>query len=198
MFVFNEAFFRKVEITFGDEAVERVRSWQELIIEINDNSAPDQLYEVNRFFNQLEFIDDLSHWNKNDYWATPVEFIATNGGDCEDFSIAKYFSLRALGIPSEKLRLMYVKALDYNMAHMVLAYYETPTSIPLILDNLNRNILRATKRRDLQPVYSFNGDGLWLAKEQGQGKKVQKGGNNSLWEDLNKRMMQEFNNNEDK
>ncbi|MGO4891720.1 transglutaminase-like cysteine peptidase [Flavobacterium sp. W21_SRS_FM6] len=194
---FSEALFKKVQLLYGDNAVKRVRDWQELIDDNSTSGIPDQLYEVNRFFNQLEFVDDLSHWNKNDYWATPVEFLATNGGDCEDFSIAKYFSLRALGVPTEKLRLMYVKALRYNMAHMVLAYYDTPTSIPLVLDNLNRDILPANKRRDLQPVYSFNGDGLWLAKEQGQGKQVQKGGNNGLWEDLNKRMMQELNNNED-
>ena len=196
-FLFNDALFQKVQLRYGIEASQRVKDWQVLIDKHTGSSTADQLYEVNLFFNRLEFIDDLRHWNKNDYWATPVEFLATNGGDCEDFSIAKYFSLRALGVPTEKLRLMYVKALRYNMAHMVLAYYETPTSVPLVLDNLNRDILPANKRRDLQPVYSFNGDGLWLAKEQGQGKQVQKGGNNSLWDDLNKRMMQELNNNED-
>ena len=196
-FLFNDALFQRVQLRYGIEASQRVKDWQVLIDKHTDSSTADQLYEVNLFFNRLEFIDDLRHWNKNDYWATPVEFLATNGGDCEDFSIAKYFSLRALGVPTEKLRLMYVKALRYNMAHMVLAYYETPTSVPLVLDNLNRDILPANKRRDLQPVYSFNGDGLWLAKEQGQGKQVQKGGNNSLWDDLNKRMMQELNNNED-
>jgi predicted transglutaminase-like cysteine proteinase len=195
-FVFNEALFQKVQLRFGIEASNRVRDWQEVIADNKNSDTADQLYEVNLFFNRLEFVDDLKHWNKNDYWATPVEFLSTNGGDCEDFSIAKYFSLRAMGVPAVKLRLMYVKALRYNMAHMVLAYYETPKSIPLVLDNLNKDILPANKRRDLRPVYSFNGEGLWMAKEQGRGKKVQEGGNNSLWEDLNKRMMQELNNKE--
>jgi predicted transglutaminase-like cysteine proteinase len=197
-FVFNEALFQKVQVRFGIEASNRVRDWQEVIADNKNSDTADQLYEVNRFFNRLEFVDDLKHWNKNDYWATPVEFLSTNGGDCEDFSIAKYFSLRAMGVPAVKLRLMYVKALRYNMAHMVLAYYETPKSIPLVLDNLNKDILPANKRRDLRPVYSFNGEGLWMAKEQGRGKQVQEGGNNDLWEDLNKRMMQELNNKEDK
>jgi predicted transglutaminase-like cysteine proteinase len=195
-FVFNEALFQKVQLRFGIEASNRVRDWQEVIADNKNSDTADQLYEVNLFFNRLEFVDDLKHWNKNDYWATPVEFLSTNGGDCEDFSIAKYFSLRAMGVPAVKLRLMYVKALRYNMAHMVLAYYETPKSIPLVLDNLNKDILPANKRRDLRPVYSFNGEGLWMAKEQGRGKKVQEGGNNDLWEDLNKRMMQELNNKE--
>ena len=197
-FVFNEALFQKVLVRFGIEASNRVRDWKEVIADNKNSDTADQLYEVNRFFNRLEFVDDLKHWNKNDYWATPVEFLSTNGGDCEDFSIAKYFSLRAMGVPAVKLRLMYVKALRYNMAHMVLAYYETPKSIPLVLDNLNKDILPANKRRDLRPVYSFNGEGLWMAKEQGRGKQVQEGGNNDLWEDLNKRMMQELNNKEDK
>jgi predicted transglutaminase-like cysteine proteinase len=196
-FVFNEALFQKVQLRFGIEASNRVRDWQEVIADNKNSDTADQLYEVNLFFNRLEFVDDLKHWNKNDYWATPVEFLSTNGGDCEDFSIAKYFSLRAMGVPAVKLRLMYVKALRYNMAHMVLAYYETPKSIPLVLDNLNKDILPANKRRDLRPVYSFNGEGLWMAKEQGRGKQVQEGGNNDLWEDLNKRMMQELNNKED-
>jgi predicted transglutaminase-like cysteine proteinase len=195
---FNEKLFAYVYKEFGSKAETAVRDWQELIDDNNNSSTAVQLYEVNRFFNRLEFVDDLTHWKKNDYWATPVEFLSTNGGDCEDFSIAKYFSLRALGVPAEKLRLMYVKALRYDMAHMVLAYYETPLSIPLVLDNLNPDILSANKRRDLKPVYSFNGDGLWIAKEKGQGKQVQQGGNNNLWEDLNKRMIQESNNNKDK
>jgi predicted transglutaminase-like cysteine proteinase len=195
--VFTQALFDAIRTSYGDSAQKRVQDWQEVIQDNRDESLDEQLYNVNRFFNQVEFVDDINHWKKNDYWATPVEFLSTNGGDCEDFSIAKYFSLRALGVPAVKLRLMYVKALRYNMAHMVLAYYETPKSIPLVLDNLNKDILPANKRRDLRPVYSFNGEGLWMAKEQGRGKQVQEGGNNDLWEDLNKRMMQELNNKED-
>ncbi len=95
-----------------------------------------------------------------------------------------------MGVPTEKLRLMYVKAIRLNQAHMVLAYYETPESIPLVLDNINPRILPANKRRDLLPIYSFNGNGLWLAKSQGRGQQVQSGGNNRLWEDLNTRIEQ--------
>jgi predicted transglutaminase-like cysteine proteinase len=196
--VFTQALFESIRVNYGDDAQKRVKDWQEILDDNRDKDIDEQLYSINRFFNRLEFVDDLKHWNKNDYWATPVEFLSTNGGDCEDFSIAKYFSLRDMGVSAEKLRLMYVKALRYNMAHMVLAYYETPKSIPLILDNLNKDILPANKRRDLRPVYSFNGEGLWIAKEQGRGKQVQEGGNNVLWEDLKKRMIQELNNKYDK
>ena len=165
-----------------------MQDWQQLLNTSYTLPIDEKLYQVNNFFNELEFVDDIDHWGKDDYWATPVEFLATEGGDCEDFVIAKYFSLKELGVPAEKLRLMYVTATRLRQAHMVLAYYEEPNSVPLVLDNINRRILPASRRRDLLPVYSFNGDGLWLAKEQGRGQKVQQGGNNNLWNDLNKRM----------
>jgi predicted transglutaminase-like cysteine proteinase len=186
--VFNDALFNKVRAKYDDDALERVKDWQQLLNNSQTLPIDEKLYRVNNFFNELEFVDDIDHWDKDDYWATPVEFLATQGGDCEDFVIAKYFSLKELGVPAEKLRLMYVTATRLRQAHMVLAYYAEPNSVPLVLDNINRRILPASRRRDLLPVYSFNGDGLWLAKEQGRGQKVQQGGNNNLWNDLNKRM----------
>ncbi len=186
--VFNDELYNKIRSQYDDDALQRVRDWQTLLSENLDLPIDEKLYRVNNFFNELEFVDDIDHWGKDDYWATPVEFLATEGGDCEDFVIAKYFSLKELGVPAEKLRLMYVTATRLRQAHMVLAYYEQSNSVPLVLDNINRRILPASRRRDLLPVYSFNGDGLWLAKEQGRGQKVQQGGNNNLWNDLNKRM----------
>ncbi len=188
--LFSAKLYENVEAKYGSDAVESVREWEEVVNQNMNADVDEKLYEINNFFNQLEFVDDIKHWEKADYWATPVEFLATNAGDCEDFSIAKYFSLTAMGVPKEKLRLMYVKALRLNQAHMVLAYYETPNAIPLVLDNIERRILPASKRRDLLPIYSFNGDGLWLAKSAGRGQQVQSGGNNNLWEDLNKRIEQ--------
>lgn len=188
--LFTPELYINVFNKYGEQAQQRVKDWESVISANQNANIDEQLYEINSFFNQLEFIDDIKHWGKNDYWATPIEFLATEGGDCEDFTIAKYFSLRALGVPTEKLRLMYVKAVRLNQAHMVLAYYHTPNAIPLVLDNINPRILPANKRRDLLPVYSFNGDGLWMAKSQGRGKQLQSGGNNSLWEELNKRIQQ--------
>lgn len=188
--IFNEQLFSAVREQYGEDAEQRVRDWQQVIDENQNSDVDEKLYEINNFFNELEFLDDIDHWNQTDYWATPIEFLATNAGDCEDFTIAKYFSLTSMGVPTEKLRLMYVKAVRLNQAHMVLAYYETPESIPLVLDNINPRILPASRRRDLLPVYSFNGNGLWLARSQGRGRQVQSGGNNKLWEDLNKRIQQ--------
>jgi len=189
---FNDRLFSQVAMRYDADAEARVRAWQQILIENKSASVADQLYEINRFFNEIPFVDDITHWGQRDYWATPIEFLGTNGGDCEDFTIAKYFSLRDLGVPTEKLRLMYVTVTKPRQAHMVLAYYETPNSIPLVLDNINKRILPASQRRDLIPVYSFNGEGLWLAKEQGRGRQMQGKNNNTLWQDLNERMQQGF------
>ncbi|BBL74930.1 transglutaminase-like cysteine peptidase [Methylomagnum ishizawai] len=151
---------------YGPEARGRVDAWLGLISQHRGKTEPEQIALVNDFFNRLEFVGDDEHWGQADYWATPVETLATNGGDCEDFSIAKYFTLRSLGVPEERLRLVYVKAVKLDQAHMVLTYTATPGAVPWVLDNLDKAIKPATQRTDLQPVYSFNVQGLWLAKER--------------------------------
>ena len=154
----------RINQEYGEYARQRVVYWQELIRSGAGLSDREKLRRVNDFFNALEFVNDIDHWGKKDYWATPLETLVSNGGDCEDFSIAKYFSLLEMGIPADKMRLTYVKALRLNQAHMVLTYFPSADDDPLVLDNLDKEISPATRRDDLQPVYSFNGDGLWLAK----------------------------------
>ncbi|AMJ86448.1 transglutaminase-like cysteine peptidase [Alteromonas sp. Mac1] len=182
--IFTPAVYSRVEALFGKNASSDVAKWRQLVANSQNEDIDEKLYQVNRFFNRFEFVDDLKHWRQPDYWATPIEFIATGAGDCEDYSIAKYFSLIELGIPESQLRLMYVTALELNQPHMVLAYYPSPTSIPLVLDNINRRILPANKRRDLAPVYSFNGEGLWAAKSMGTGRKLRGSGPMKMWDDM--------------
>lgn len=177
-----------VKNKYGAQAITRLLDWQNLIND--DLSASDlaKLKKVNDFFNQVQFIDDQLLWKKSDYWSTPVEFLVRNGGDCEDFSIAKYFTLKKMGIDEEKLNMTYVKALELNQAHMVVTYYETAAAEPLVLDNLNPEILAASERNDLMPVFSFNGSGLWLAKERSRGKKIGTSDRYKIWMDLLARM----------
>jgi predicted transglutaminase-like cysteine proteinase len=177
-----------MEKQYGIGAKKRLLAWQALIRTDLSETDRDKLEKVNDFFNKIRFVDDRIHWKKKDYWATPVEFLSTNGGDCEDFSLAKYFTLKALGVDESKLNLTYVKALELNQAHMVLTYYATPRAEPLVLDNLIQDIRPASKRRDLLPVYSFNGSGLWLAKVRGKGQRVGDSDRLKLWQDLLKRM----------
>ena len=181
----------KAQSRYGNlgAAEQRIQAWDELIQSSTGLAEKQQLAEVNRFFNrQLRFTDDIRLWRANDYWATPIEALVKGAGDCEDYSIAKYFTLRRLGIPSEKLRITYVKALRQNQAHMVLTYYSSPTAEPLVLDNLIGEIRPASQRKDLLPVYAFNAEGLYLP---GSNSKKSDSKKLSLWQDLLQKMRAE-------
>ncbi|MBU1281872.1 MAG: transglutaminase-like cysteine peptidase [Gammaproteobacteria bacterium] len=182
---------KNAESRYGNlgAAKQRIQAWEAQIKASTDSSERDKLTEVNRFFNrQIRFVDDIQLWKQNDYWATPVEMLVKGAGDCEDYSIAKYFTLRRLGIPSDKLRITYVKALNYNQAHMVLTYYASPGAEPLVLDNLINEIKPASQRKDLLPVYAFNAEGLYLA---GSNSKKSDSKKLSRWQDILKKMRTE-------
>lgn len=184
------------ERKYGLPARQRLAAWQRLIDSARGRPLAEQLQRTNDFFNRLPFVADAEHWGRDDYWATPTEMLVSNGGDCEDFSIAKYFTLLALGVPRDSLKLTYVKARNWNpvsQAHMVLSYYPAAGGIPLVLDNLIPEIRPASERPDLTPVYAFNGAGLWLARKRGEGRSVAGGpGNIAFWRDLNRRIGKEF------
>jgi len=193
LFTLPEELLNTAESQYGELARRRLLAWQTLIHDNSSNSDMDKLKKTNEFFNRMQFIADSIQWGKSDYWATPVEFLSSGGGDCEDFSLAKYFTLKALGIEEEKLNMTYVKAMQLNQAHMVVTYYPSPGAIPLVLDNLVADIQPATSRKDLLPVYSFNGSGLWLAKSRGKGKQVGSSDRLKRWQDLLSRMPEELN-----
>lgn len=181
---------RKVLISrFGPAQAGVFAEWQEMLASGGSVSDTEKLRRVNRFFNRnIAFDDDLVIWGQSDYWATPIETIGRGRGDCEDFAVAKYFSLLNLGIPVGKLRLIYVRAQQNGragqvlQAHMVLAYYANSEAEALILDNLNPEILPASRRLDLDPIFSFNSTGLW----QGAGKQSSRS-NLSRWQNLQAR-----------
>ncbi len=167
---------------YGDDGYDRMHGLAALIDEGRSESDWDRLHLVNDYVNrQINFVSDQQHYGRPDYWATPVESLGAGAGDCEDYAIAKYYALRAMGVPDEKLRLMYVRALRQNEPHMVLVYFEQPDQYPLVLDNLQPQIRSAIERNDLKPVYSFNASGLWLAKAGGLGNKVQNSQGSSQW-----------------
>ena len=171
---------------FGNAPLALFTDWKTMLDEGSKLGEKEKLRRVNDFFNQrIAFDDDISTWGQSDYWATPLETIGMGRGDCEDFAIAKYYSLLAMGMPVARLRLVYVRARQSGpagpvlQAHMVLAYYPTPSAEPLILDNLKPDILPASRRTDLSPIFSFNSAGLW----QGTGNQSSKS-TLSRWQDL--------------
>ncbi|MBV7552578.1 transglutaminase-like cysteine peptidase [Pseudomonas sp. PDM28] len=184
---------RRAQALYGPlgEGQQRINDWQYLLASQKQIGESEQLNVVNRFFNkQVRYVEDIDLWHEVDYWETPIEALWKGAGDCEDYAIAKYFSLRHLGVASEKLRITYVKALTQNRAHMVLTYYSSPEAEPLVLDSLIDAIKPASQRKDLLPVYSFNAEGLWLPGAKGN-KKVGDTKRLSRWQDVLKKMQAE-------
>lgn len=188
----------RLERQFGRGTSERLEGWKAYVRDMARPEATARsaggdglLQPVNRFFNRLPSATDLAHWGVEDYWATPSETLASNGADCEDFAIAKYFTLKELGIPIARLRLIYVKTGRSGNAHMVLAYYPEPQSDPLILDNLDGSIRPASDRPDLIPVYSFNDEDLLFSREGAPAVRVS-ATSNRKWRDVLEKLEREL------
>ncbi len=154
---------------YGQDTANVVDNWHLEIEKMRGMDEQRKLALTNRFINdRIRWVQDPEAWGMKDYWATPLETMGKGMGDCEDFAIFKYATLILAGIDVNKLRITYVKAQmggpnsQIHAAHMVLAYYETPSAEPLILDNLITDILPGSRRTDLKPVYGFNSKGLWV------------------------------------
>lgn len=148
----------------GPRVLEQAQALVQLIEHCSTLDDAQRLAAVNDFFNQrLAFKEDQVVWGVPDYWASPLESLSKRAGDCEDYAIAKYFALASSGVTVARLRMVYVRARlgGQSLAHMVLAYYAQPSAEPLILDNLRPEVLPASLRPDLTPVFSFNTEGLW-------------------------------------
>ena len=154
---------------YGNNGAASVIAWRDLLSRSAGQPEAVKLRLVNEFFNRkIRFDDDSKIWGVADYWATPLEVMGRGEGDCEDFAIAKYATLKLMGVPSAKMRLTYVKARiggpqsTLVQAHMVLSYYQAPEDEPLVLDNLISDIRPASRRPDLTTVFGFNAEGLWV------------------------------------
>lgn len=165
---------------YGQVAQRNIQELNLLIQSVQSATDMEKLKKVNDFFNQkIRFTDDLELWGTSDYWATPLESIGRQAGDCEDFTIAKYVFLKMLNIDNNRMRLTYVRASLVNdgrqtlVAHMVLSYYATPQSEPLILDNLTLKFYLplAEKIYPLFLVLTIKRYGLVQAANQNQNRR---------------------------
>lgn len=187
----NSDIIARAKQLYGDTGHHRIKTWLNFIDDSTNKSEWQKIHLVNDFFNKhINYKTDEELWHKKDYWATPLESLGVGMGDCEDYVIAKYFTLIALGVPEEKIRLMYVRQRTVNQPHMVLIYFEELNQIPLVLDNFDTKLVPANKRNDLKPIYSFNGQGLWLAKSKGLGNKVKNSTGVSAWNTMLERIEQ--------
>lgn len=189
-----ERLLASVTQRWGAGVATKFSIWQSLILTNRSSADADRLKRVNDFFNRnIVFGDDITVWAQEDYWATPMETLGKGSGDCEDFVMAKYFTLKEMGVESSKLRLIYVRAKTGSSestaltAHMVLAYYAKPDAEPMVLDNLIGDIRAASRRPDLVPVFSFNSEGIFTGVSGKDAKPAAGTGRLSRWEDLLKR-----------
>ena len=175
---------KKISGKYKVFAEKRFAYLQKVLDEVEGGSDLEKLEAVNKFYNDVRYMSDKKVYGKKDYWATPWQFLGKDKGDCEDYVISKYFALIYLRVDSKKLFFTYVRSSKFKAAHMVLTYFETPRSEPLILDNNNQKIFPASKRKDLTPIYNFNGESLYRANKIGTGRKVKNRKAHKKWDQL--------------
>ena len=135
--------------------------WQGVINSLKNKSENVKIDSVNRYLNNSPYITDIINWQQKDYWATIKQFLGKNG-DCEDYAIAKYYSLKKLGFSAQQMRIVIVHDNNLNVAHAVLAVYIQDKI--WILDNQISNIITEDKVIHYRPLYSINENAWWLHK----------------------------------
>lgn len=136
-----------------------VQNWKSKLSTLSGLSLVQMANGVNNMMNQVRYIGDQKNWGKSDYWETPIEFL-TYGGDCEDFAIAKYVSLRALGVPDRAMRIAIVRDLQKGIPHAILIVYTEEG--PMVLDNQIKRMTEASAISHYKPIYSINRTAWWL------------------------------------
>jgi len=143
-----------------------IQDWKMDISDLRGKSLVDMADGVNNLMNKVRYIGDSKNWGKSDYWETPIEFL-TRGGDCEDFAIAKYASLRALGVPEHLMRIAIVKDMQKGIPHAILIVYTDQG--PMILDNQIKKMARASSIFHYKPIFSINRSAWWVHTDQSVG-----------------------------
>lgn len=141
-----------------------ILEWRALLDSLQDKPLRNQLKEINDWANEHPYVVDQINWGTVDYWETPYEFMEVNG-DCEDYAIAKYYSLRALGYTDEQMRIMIVQ--DFNLGgiiHAILGVYDEDELF--ILDNQIKQVMPAMKIYHYRPIYGINSSAWWVFTPQ--------------------------------
>jgi predicted transglutaminase-like cysteine proteinase len=135
-----------------------IKDWITFLDGLKEKPKLEQIKEVHKFANKHKYILDINNWGETDYWESPGEFLLKNG-DCEDYAIIKYFSLRYLGFDADDIRVVVLFDNNLGIYHSVLAaYYEDDI---YILDNQLSNITKDKNILHYNPVYSINEDHWW-------------------------------------
>ncbi|MDD4702139.1 MAG: transglutaminase-like cysteine peptidase [Desulfovibrio sp.] len=148
----------KAPIFIPEKYFKKSVTWDSFKEKAKGKAPLDLLRYVNSFWNTWPYKEDIVNWGTQDYWAIPSEFLKKSG-DCEDYAIIKYFTLKELGIPPENMRVVVVRDTVRNLAHAVLAVYLNGDAY--ILDNLSNAVLPHSRIRQYSPQYSVNEMGRW-------------------------------------
>lgn len=133
--------------------------WNKLRQEMTGLDTMGRLIAVNTYFNQWPYRLDAANFGVSDYWAIPIEFLKKSG-DCEDYSIAKFYALQEFGFSSDQMRVVVVKDIIRNIGHAVLAVYTDGTAY--ILDNQTNMVLPHDRYKHYVPQYSVNERFRWM------------------------------------
>ena len=144
-----------------DSGSQVVQNWKTHLQGLRGKSAHEQIEGVNSYMNGIRYIEDMENYHKSDYWATPIEFLS-RGGDCEDYAIAKYASLRALGFSSDQMRIAIVQDKVKNVPHAILIVYSEGAAY--VLDNQDKRVENAENVNRYKPIFSINSNNWWLYK----------------------------------
>ena len=141
-----------------------IAEWDKMITNTRNKPLSEQLKTVNDWSNKHPYIVDQLNWGMEDFWETPHEFISVSG-DCEDYAIVKYYSLRALGVPEEAMRIIIVQDLNLGgIIHAILGVYDDSKLV--ILDNQIKQVMPALKIYHYRPIYSLNAEHWWAYYSQ--------------------------------
>lgn len=140
----------------------KLQMWKQQLSSLKNKDIEQQIKVINEYINKVKYISDKNNWNKGDYWATPIEFFS-RGGDCEDYAIAKYASLKVLGMPEERMRIAIVKDTIKNIHHALLIVY-APNGSTYVLDNQVQATKKLENVKRYRPIFSINQKSWWLHK----------------------------------
>ena len=153
---------RKLEngpCTDADPPICHLVEWKAFLSGLKGKSRMDQLQEVNRYMNAHPYILDMVNWGVQDYWETPKEFLDRNG-DCEDYAIAKFYSMRALGMDNTNLRIVVLQDMNLQIPHAILVAYVDGKAFAL--DNQIPEVVSTEIIHHYRPFYSINEEAWWL------------------------------------
>jgi predicted transglutaminase-like cysteine proteinase len=149
----------------GDQRECAYSEWERFLDRLRGRDRWYQLTAVNHEMNKRPYVTDADNWGVEDYWESPGEFFARSG-DCEDYAIAKFLSLKRLGWSDESMRLVALQDLNLNsVGHAVLVVdYGGKT---WLLDNQMQQVTETARVQHYRPVFSINESFWWHHRPRG-------------------------------